>query len=248
MSTLGTAGTRAVGLRERLFAWAPAALAPAVFVRVRAILFLLALAPFTRLVVLGYMDRLGANPVEFVMRSLGTWTLVMLCTTLAITPLRWLTGWAWLVRLRRMAGLFCFFYVVLHFTTYVWLDQWFDLAAIWKDIAKRPYITAGFAALVLLIPLAATSTNAMVKRLGARNWQRLHRLVYLIAGLAILHYWWHKAGKNDFSEVSIYAAVVAVLLGVRLVHWARNRFRTRRQGSSDSPAYSSSTVSRRRTQ
>jgi sulfoxide reductase heme-binding subunit YedZ len=137
---------------------------------------------------------------------------------------------------------------VLHFTTYVWLDQCFDLAAIWKDIAKRPYITAGFAAFVLLIPLAATSTNAMVKRLGARNWQRLHRLVYLIAGLAILHYWWHKAGKNDFSEVSIYAAVVAVLLGVRLIHWARNRTRTRRQGSNDSPAYSSSTVSRRRTQ
>lgn len=248
MSTLGTAGSPPEGQRERFFAWVPAMLAPAAFVRVRAVLFLLALVPFARLIVLGFMDGLGANPVEFVMRSLGTWTLVMLCTTLAITPLRWLTGWAWLVRLRRMAGLFCFFYVALHFTTYVWLDQWFDLAAIWKDIAKRPYITAGFAAFVLLIPLAATSTRAMVKRLGARNWQRLHRLVYLIAALAILHYWWHKAGKNDFGEVSIYAAIVAVLLGVRLVHWARNRSRARRQGNSDSPAYSSSTVSRRRTQ
>jgi len=124
-----------------------------------------------------------------------------------------------------MFGLFCFFYVSLHFTTYIWLDQWFDLASILKDIAKRPFITAGFAAFLLLIPLAATSTNAMAKRLGGRNWQRLHRLVYLIAGLAILHYWWHKAGKNDFSQVSIYAVILAGLLGARLIHWTRNRRR-----------------------
>jgi sulfoxide reductase heme-binding subunit YedZ len=141
----------------------------------------------------------------------------------ARAPLRRLTGWAWLVRLRRMAGLFCFFYVLLHFITYIWLDQWFDLSAIAKDIAERPYITAGFAAFVLLIPLAATSTTAMVKRLGGRNWQDLHRLVYLVAGLAILHYWWHKAGKNDFGQVMIYAVIVAVLLSARIVHWARDR-------------------------
>jgi sulfoxide reductase heme-binding subunit YedZ len=181
--------------------------------------------PLARLFVLGFTERLGANPVEFVMRSLGTWTLVTLCLTLSITPLRWLTGWTWLARLRRMFGLFCFFYVCLHFTTYIWLDQWFDLASILKDIAKRPYITAGFAAFLLLIPLAATSTNAMVKRLGGRNWQSLHQLVYVIAGLAILHYFWHKAGKNDFSQVSIYAVIVAGLLGARLVHWMRNRRR-----------------------
>jgi sulfoxide reductase heme-binding subunit YedZ len=208
-----------------LFGFVPVALSPDVFARLRALLFALALLPLARLVALGFLNRLGANPVEFVERSLGTWTLVMLCITLAITPLRWLTGWAWPLRLRRMFGLFCFFYVCLHFTAFVWLDQWFDLAAILKDVVKRPYITAGFAAFLLLIPLAATSTNAMVKRLGGRSWQRLHRLVYLIAGLAILHYWWHKAGKNDFSQVSIYAAVVALLLGARMVHWVRRRGR-----------------------
>jgi sulfoxide reductase heme-binding subunit YedZ len=225
MSTLGTAPSRPQARRARLFAFVPVALSADVFARLRALLFALALLPLARLVALGFLDRLGANPVEFVERSLGTWTLVMLCVTLAITPLRWLTGWAWPLRLRRMFGLFCFFYVCLHFTAYVWLDQWFDLAAILKDVVKRPYITAGFAAFLLLIPLAATSTNAMVKRLGGRSWQRLHRLVYLIAGLAILHYWWHKAGKNDFSQVSIYAAVVALLLGARIVHWARRRGR-----------------------
>lgn len=223
MAMLGTTGSRAVSLRSRIAALAPPALDPAVFERIRIALFVLAVVPLGRLIALGVVDRLGANPVEFVMRSLGTWTLVLLCVTLSITPLRRLTGWAWLLRLRRMAGLFCFFYVLLHFTTYLWLDQWFDFAAIVKDIAKRPYVTAGFAAFLLLVPLAATSTNAMVKRLGGRNWQRLHRLVYLIAALAILHYWWHKAGKNDFGEVTIYAAVIVFLLGVRVVHWARSR-------------------------
>jgi sulfoxide reductase heme-binding subunit YedZ len=225
MSTVGSTGTRPVPALGRLTARVPAVLAPATFARLRAALFVLALVPLARLVVLGVAGGLGANPVEFVMRSLGTWTLVMLCVTLSITPLRWLTGWAWPIRLRRMAGLFCFFYVLLHFTTYLWLDQWFDASAILKDIARRPFITAGFAAFLLLVPLAATSTNAMVKHLGGRNWQRLHRLVYVVAALAILHYWWHKAGKNDFREVSIYAALVAALLGVRFAHWLRNRMR-----------------------
>jgi len=248
MSTVGGAAARPLSVRDRFLALVPAALSPAALGRVRALLFALALVPLARLFVLGFSDRLGANPVEFVMRSLGTWTLVMLCLTLSITPLRWLTGWAWLVRLRRMIGLCCFFYVVLHFTTYIWLDQWFDLASIGKDITKRPYITAGFAAFLLLIPLAATSTNGMVKRLGGKNWQRLHRLVYLIAPLAILHYWWHKAGKNDFGTVSIFAAVVAMLLAVRLIRWARESARQPFGGSSDSPAYRSSIRSRRRTQ
>jgi sulfoxide reductase heme-binding subunit YedZ len=230
MSTLGSMQPRPGALRDRRFALVPVALPPAALARVRAVVFVLALVPLMRLFTLGVFDRLGANPVEFVERSLGTWTLVMLCLTLSITPLRWMTGWAWLLRLRRMLGLYCFFYVCLHFTAYLWLDQWFDLAAIFKDIAKRPYITAGFAAFLLLIPLAATSTNAMVKRLGGRNWQRLHRSVYAIALLAILHYWWHKAGKNDFSEVSIYAAVVGVLLGARLLHWARQRVGSPRSG------------------
>jgi methionine sulfoxide reductase heme-binding subunit len=208
---------------ERLFARVPTALPAPQFGRLRALLFALALVPLLRLVYLGASGGLGANPVEFVTRSLGTWALVLLCVTLSITPLRQLTGWAWLVRLRRMAGLFCFFYALLHVSTYAVLDHWFDLAAIVADIVKRPYITAGFAAFVMLVPLAVTSTNAMVKRLGARNWQRLHRLVYLIALAAILHYWWQKAAKNDVGEPTIYAIVIGGLLGVRLARWFSRR-------------------------
>jgi sulfoxide reductase heme-binding subunit YedZ len=207
----------------RLFARVPVALPSPVFQRLRALLFALALLPLARLFYLGFTDSLGANPVEFVQRSLGTWALVMLCVTLAITPLRWLTNWVWLVRLRRMAGLFCFFYAVLHVATWLVLDHWFDWAALWADVLKRPFITAGFLAFVLLLPLAVTSTNAMVKRLGGRNWQRLHKLVYLVALAAILHYWWHKAGKNDFAEPTVYAVIIGGLLGVRLARWFSTR-------------------------
>lgn len=198
-----------------------AALAPRTFAWVRAGLFAAALLPLARLVYLGFAQDLGANPVEFVIRSLGTWTLVALCATLSITPLRWVTGWAWLLRLRRMLGLFAFFYAVLHFGAYLWLDHWFDFAAIWKDVLKRPYITVGFAALLLLLPLAVTSTHGWVRRLGGRNWQRLHRLVYLIAVLAILHFWWQRAAKNDLEEPLWYAGAVGLLLGARLLRWAR---------------------------
>ncbi len=192
---------------------------------IKAAVFVLALGPLARLVMAGTMGAfggLGANPVEFVTRSTGTWTLVFVCITLAITPARRLSGWNWLQRVRRMLGLFAFFYGALHFTTYFWLDQWFDLAAIVKDIVKRPFITMGFAAFVLMIPLAVTSTDAMVRRLG-RRWGKLHRLVYAVAIAAILHYWWHKAGKNDFSEVGWYVAVVITLLGWRLVDRWRKR-------------------------
>jgi sulfoxide reductase heme-binding subunit YedZ len=192
---------------------------------IKAAVFVLALGPLARLVMAGTMGAfggLGANPVEFVTRSTGTWTLVFVCITLAITPARRLSGWNWLQRVRRMLGLFAFFYGALHFTTYFWLDQWFDLAAIVKDIVKRPFITMGFAAFVLMIPLAVTSTDAMVRRLG-RRWGKLHRLVYVVAIAAILHYWWHKAGKNDFSEVGWYVAVVITLLGWRLVDRWRKR-------------------------
>jgi sulfoxide reductase heme-binding subunit YedZ len=192
---------------------------------IKAAVFVLALGPLVRLVMAGTMGAfggLGANPVEFVTRSTGTWTLVFLCITLAITPARRLSGWNWLQRVRRMLGLCAFFYGALHFTTYFWLDQWFDLAAIVKDIVKRPFITVGFAAFLLMVPLALTSTDAMVRRLG-RRWGKLHRLVYAVAIAAILHYWWHKAGKNDFSEVGWYAAVVIGLLGWRLVDRRRRR-------------------------
>ncbi|MCA3218455.1 MAG: sulfoxide reductase heme-binding subunit YedZ [Burkholderiales bacterium] len=201
----------------------PAALPAATFNRLWWVLLAVALLPLGRLVVLIATNDLGANPVEFVIRSLGTWTLVLLCVTLAVSPLRQLTGWTWLVRLRRMFGLICFAYATLHMLAFVGLDQAFDFSAVWTEVVKRPYVTAGMAAFLLLVPLAVTSTNGMVRRLGGRAWQRLHRLVYLIALLAILHYWWHKAGKNDFSEVMAYAAVIGVLLGFRVWRWLGTR-------------------------
>jgi sulfoxide reductase heme-binding subunit YedZ len=229
-------------LLARLASVVPSVLEPRTFVRLRAALFIVALLPLLRLFLLGLGGGLGANPVEFVIRSLGTATLVALMVTLSVTPLRLATGWAWPMRLRRLFGLFTFFYALLHFSAYLWLDQWFDTAAIWKDVLKRPYITVGFAALLLLVPLAATSTNGWVRRLGGRNWQRLHRLVYAIAALAILHFWWQKAAKNNVGEPLVYAVIIGVLLGVRLLRWAGNRY-----GNVDSGANRSSIASRRRT-
>lgn len=176
-------------------------------------LFLLCLFPLGRLVALGASGGLGANPIEFVTRSTGTWTLVGLLLTLSITPLRRLTGWTALVRHRRTLGLFAFFYASLHFVTYLWLDQFFDLASVARDIVKRPFITLGFAAFVLLIPLALTSTHRMMKTLG-RRWQQLHRLVYGIALLGVLHYLW--LVKKDLTQPLIYGSVLAVLLAARL--------------------------------
>lgn len=188
----------------------------------RALVFACALLPALRLVLWPVFDLAGANPIEFVTRSSGTWTLVMLCLTLALSPLRRLTGWSEWIRLRRMLGLFTFFYAVLHALTWLWLDQWFDLTAMLRDIVDRPFITVGFLAFVMMMPLAATSTDAMIRRLG-RRWGLLHRLIYLIAPLSILHYLWHKSGKNDYAEVSIYAAVLAVLLGLRVFfRWRRS--------------------------
>jgi sulfoxide reductase heme-binding subunit YedZ len=188
----------------------------------KLIVFVAALYPLARIVLLGATDGLGANPIEFITRSTGLWTLVYLCITLAITPARRLTGVNALLRFRRMLGLYAFFYAVLHFTTYLWFDKWFDAAAIVKDIGKRPFITVGFAAFVLLIPLAVTSPKAMVRRLG-RRWQTLHRAIYVIATLAILHFWWMKAGKHDLVLPKIYGAIMVALLGWRLFVWLRNK-------------------------
>ncbi|WP_244196575.1 protein-methionine-sulfoxide reductase heme-binding subunit MsrQ [Paraburkholderia hospita] len=188
--------------------------------------FVAALYPLARLVLLGFTGGLGANPIEFITRSTGLWTLVFICITLAVTPLRKLTGWNALLRFRRMLGLFAFFYAALHFTTYFWFDKWFDIAAIVKDIGKRPFITVGFAAFVLLLPLAITSPKAMVRKLG-RRWQTLHRAIYPIAALAILHFWWMKAGKHDLILPKIYGAIVIALLGWRVLVWARDRIRQR---------------------
>jgi sulfoxide reductase heme-binding subunit YedZ len=174
---------------------------------------LLCLLPLVRLIVLGVGGGLGANPIEFITHSTGTWTLVGLLVILSVTPLRQLTGRADLVRYRRMLGLFTFFYACLHFVTYLWLDQFFDPAAIARDIVKRPFITVGFTAFVLLIPLAATSTHAMMRRLG-RRWQLLHRLIYLIAVLGIIHYLW--LVKKDLTDPLVYGGVLVLLLGLRL--------------------------------
>jgi len=193
----------------------------AVFNVFRLAVFFTSLLPLARLVWLGMNDGLSANPLEFVTRSTGTWALVFLCLTLSITPLRRLSRRPQVQKLRRMLGLYSFFYALLHFSIWLWLDHNFDLGDMWQDVLKRPFIAAGFTAFVLLLPLAATSTRGMIRRLGV-NWVRLHRLVYVIAIAAILHYWWHKAGKNDFATVSIYAAVVAALLGIRL-WWAAEK-------------------------
>ena len=179
----------------------------------KPLLFLICLLPLARLVYLAFNGGLGANPIEFITRSTGTWTLVGLMLTLAVTPVRRLTGRNELIRYRRMLGVFAFFYASLHFTTYIWLDQFFDPASILKDIYKRPFITIGFAAFLLLLPLAITSTNAMMRRLG-RRWQQLHRLVYLIGFLGVLHYWW--LVKKDLTQPLIYGLVLLVLLSLRL--------------------------------
>jgi len=193
---------------------------PRLFARLKTTLFLLCLVPLLSLVYGLLGDSLGANPIEALSRGLGDWTLRFLLITLLVTPLRRITGLNWLPRLRRMLGLYTFFYALLHFMSYVWLDQFFDWAAIGKDIVKRPFITVGFASFLLLIPLAATSTNAMIKRLGGQRWRALHRSIYLIAGLAVLHYWWMV--KKDITQPAIYAAVLALLLGLR-VYWAVRR-------------------------
>ncbi len=203
---------------------------PRQFKRLKAALFIAALLPFLRLALFTLTDRLGANPIEFITRNSGDWTLYFLCFTLAVTPLRRLSGWNWLIKLRRMLGLYVFFYVALHFMTFLWFDHFFDVAEMWKDVVKRPFITVGFTAFVLLLPLAVTSTNGMVRRLGGKRWQWLHRLIYLIAPLAIVHFWWMKAGKHDFAQPLLMGAIVALLLLSR-VFWNWRQVRNMGQNS-----------------
>ena len=182
----------------------------------KPLLFAACLLPFAWLLYAALANRLGANPAEALIRATGDWTLRFLCVVLAVTPLRqWIQQPA-LARFRRMLGLFVFFYAVLHFLAYAWLDMGFDAATIARDIPKRPFALVGFVALLLLLPLAATSFNRAIKALGATRWQALHRAVYAIALLALLHFFWMRAGKNDFAEVAVYAAVIGLLLGWRL--------------------------------
>ncbi|WP_092434673.1 sulfite oxidase heme-binding subunit YedZ [Collimonas sp. OK607] len=196
---------------------------PRQFKFLKVALFALALLPAARLLLFGFTDRLGANPIEFITRSSGDWTLYFLCITLAVTPLRRFTNWNWLIKLRRMLGLFAFFYASLHFTTFLWFDHFFDVAEMFKDVVKRPFITVGFIAFVLLIPLALTSTNGMIRRLGGKRWQWLHRSLYAIAMLGILHFWWMRAGKHNFEKPILFGTIVAALLLVRVVFALRSR-------------------------
>lgn len=181
---------------------------------IKCTLFVASLAPLAWLALNGYVENLGANPIEVITRTTGTWTLVFLLITLSITPLRKISGWHRLMRLRRMFGLFAFFYACLHFTTYIWLDQFFDLDEIAKDIAKRPFITVGFASFVSLIPLALTSNRQMITRLGKR-WQQLHRAVYFIAIGGVVHYLW--LVKADTAQPLLYGAILTLLLTYRLL-------------------------------
>jgi sulfoxide reductase heme-binding subunit YedZ len=189
----------------------------------KAFLFALALLPVAWLVFAAINDLLGANPAEALIRSTGDWTLRCLCVVLAVTPLRVITGWNALARLRRMLGLFVFFYACLHMLCYSWLDMGLDLADIASDIPKRPFILVGFTALLILSLLAATSFNRAIRLLGAKRWQLLHRGVYVVAVLAILHFFWMRAGKNNFLEVGVYAVILLTLLGWRLVHRYRKK-------------------------
>ena len=189
----------------------------------KPLLFVVGLLPFAWLFYGAAMNTLGANPAEALIRSTGDWTLRLLCITLAVTPLRVIAKQPALARFRRMLGLFAFFYVVLHFLAYAWLDMGLDIDAIVRDIPKRPFALVGFLALVLMIPLAATSFNRAIKALGAKRWQALHKSVYAIVLLGLLHFFWMKAAKNNFAEVAVYAAIIAVLLGWRIRHAWRGR-------------------------
>ncbi|APR06105.1 sulfite oxidase heme-binding subunit YedZ [Thauera chlorobenzoica] len=198
---------------------------------IKALLFVLCLIPAARLALGWQADTLGANPVETLTRDSGEWALRFLLLTLTVTPLRRLSGLHWLLRLRRMLGLYAFAYAAAHFALYLWLDQFFDWGAIARDLLERPFISVGFAAFVLLLPLAATSNAFAIGRLGGRRWQALHRAVYGIAILAVMHFWW--LVKADLREPLLYAAILAVLLGLRA--WWREQER-RRQLSVPPPA------------
>jgi len=183
--------------------------------------FVLCLTPALLLGRRGFNWGLGANPIEYITLSTGTWTLRFLLATLAITPLRKVTGLNWLIRFRRLIGLFAFFYGFLHFTTYVWLDKFFDFSDMLRDVAKRPFITAGFVAFVSMVPLAIPSTAWAIRKMGGKKWNQLHRLIYLTGIAAIIHFWWKV--KADHREPTFYGAILAVLLLYRIGVWALSR-------------------------
>lgn len=189
----------------------------------KLLVFALALVPLGTLVWATGFDQLGANPAEALIRATGDWTLRMLCLVLAVTPLRVIFGLPVLASYRRMLGLFVFFYASLHLLAYVWFDMGFELAEVGCDIVKRPFVLVGFSAFVLLLAMAVTSHARLIKLLGGKNWKRLHQSIYLIAGLVILHFFWMRAGKNDFAEVALYASVLLALLAWRVFDFMRKK-------------------------
>ena len=191
----------------------------------KPVVFLACLAPAVWLACAAFTDRLGANPLAEITNTTGLWTLRLLCVTLAISPLRRITGWNSLIRFRRMLGIFAFFYAVLHFIRYIWLDQVFDFGGMLADVRKRPFITAGFLGFVVLIPLAVTSTQKWIERLGGKRWQMLHRLIYVSAAAGVIHYLW--LVKLDTRRPLAYGAVLAVLLGFRVWIAVRSRLSVR---------------------
>lgn len=216
-----TAGTSTSATAPAAARRAPAKRHPLLHPAAKVVLFLLCLLPLAWYVFGAFTERLGANPAETLIRGLGDWALRLLWITLAVTPLRTWTNQPALARFRRMLGLFAFFYASLHLLAYGWLDKGLDLADILRDIGKRPFILMGFTAWLLLVPLAATSFNRAIKALGAPRWQALHKLVYAIAIVGLMHFIWMRAGKNNFAEPLVYGSILAVLLGWRA--WRRLR-------------------------
>lgn len=203
--------------------WAPGVNRWLLHQSAKPLLFLFGCGPVAWLLWAALADQLGANPAEALIRSLGDWSIRFLVIVLLVTPLRTLANWPALARMRRMAGLFVFFYASLHLLAYAWFDMGFELAAVIDDVLKRPFILVGMVAWCLLLCLAGTSFNRAIRAMGVKRWQWLHRSVYLIAGLAVLHFFWMRSGKNDYAEVAVYAAMFAVLLGGRAWRWIRAR-------------------------
>ena len=188
---------------------------------IKSVVFLIALSPACWLTYAAFTENLGANPIQAITWETGVWTLRFVAATLAITPLRRLTGWNWLIKFRRMLGLFAFFYGTLHFFTWFWLDQFFDWNGMVKDVLKRPFITVGFTAFVLMIPLALTSTTGWIRRLGGKRWNRLHQLIYVTAILGVVHYYW--LVKADTQRPIRYGVIIGILLLARLAYTLRQK-------------------------
>lgn len=178
--------------------------------------FLLALLPLIRIVVWAVLDKMGANPLEWMTRNTGSWAIYILLLTLAITPLRRISGWNWLQKFRRMLGLYAFFYASLHLTMYIWFDHFFEWETIWPDIIKRPFVLAGMVSWGTMLALAISSPQAVLRWMGGKRWQRLHQLMYVLVPVAVLHVYWMKAGKHDFFWPAVYGGITVVLLGLRI--------------------------------